>query len=197
MALFSPGRETRHAPTLSPPPIRPLTSIRGPAFIISWQAQRFWNSSLQASRQGVKNNNIVWPLYLFSLFTLMSSFLFAAVALGVGLLVGGFIGSRRYRRMLEEYQLLVVNNGAFDAVRGLEFLRSGDTAKAISHLEFGLDASLCQLGVMLRPPQRTRPDPGCLSALRKARVYRDKFPRTRSPDIDAAVARALALAGDP
>ena len=122
----------------------------------------------------------------------MNSLLLIA-ALGTGLAVGAWFGSRRCRRICEEYQLATVNLEALQSLRALERLRAGNAEETVSSLEIQLDTALVQFGGWSR---ERRLSPDHIQTLKEARKYRDWFPRTWKPNVDAAVAKALALAGE-
>ncbi|HWX21858.1 MAG TPA: lipid-binding SYLF domain-containing protein [Candidatus Binatia bacterium] len=80
------------------------------------------------------------------------------------------------------------------AVTTLERLRAGQEPQAVELLEFQLDWAVKALGSALAAmPEKERP-PGSLTALKRAKEYRTKFPRkTGNPSLDDEVARAWKL----
>lgn len=126
-----------------------------------------------------------------------SAWLLATLTLVAGLLTGAagtwYLGSQFIARTLAQSD--TAETGI--AVRVLVRLRSGDSAEAIDLLEAKLDGDLIGLGSSLDRLPPSRREASAVKMLRLAGDYRRQFPRRSSlPEVDAAVAKALALA-DP
>ncbi len=127
----------------------------------------------------------------------MNAHIYFFIGLVSGLAISGSVGVYFYHRLDAEWSKVSANFNLCQAYITLERLRSGKSEDAIKFNEHLLDAGVMDLARVLRkiPPQRRGTNN--VHLLRKAKDYRARFPYTGGiPEVDMAVARALALADE-
>ncbi len=117
----------------------------------------------------------------------------------IGAIVGGIAGAS-----ISSYFLFSFFNsgsimqdvvGIKQHVAALQMIRGGDIDDATETLEMALDSTLTRFSVDLKGPGQ--PDELINNALKTAKAYRAQYPRTtKYPEIDKAVAKALARADE-
>jgi len=112
----------------------------------------------------------------------------------IGAVVGGIAGASVSSYFLFSF----FNSGSImqdvvsikQHVAALQKIRAGDIDGATESLEFALDSKLIRFSVDLKGPGQ--PHKPVNNALKAAKAYRTKYPRTTDyPGIDEAVAKAL------
>jgi len=110
---------------------------------------------------------------------------------GMGMLGFYFLFDQGAQKYLATMQAAQANS----ALSGLKRLRSGDTNRAIEHLESELDSALIGLTALYYDASAKKPDTMVQKTLGRVRDYRAKHPREiEDAEVSAAIAYALNLA---
>lgn len=124
----------------------------------------------------------------------MSTFDYALIGFLLGFAIAAAVGNYLHHRSATRLRLQYKIQNNIEALWMLGALRSGDLDKAINLAEDYLSLAVIMLADEMHDDAALRKDPDLLLHIRRAKEYRDKFPRkSRIEGEDWSLARTFAL----